>query len=46
MMAGILWEFSWVYMCPHPEPLPHLPPHPIPEGHPSAPALSTLIFTN
>ena len=31
-----------VYMCSHPEPLSHLPPHPIPQGHPSAPALSTL----
>src|SRR5574337_336545 len=27
---------------PHPELLSHLPPHPIPLGHPSAPALSTL----
>ena len=27
---------------PHPEPLSHLPPHPIPQGHPSAPALSAL----
>ena len=27
---------------PYPETLPHLPPHPIPQGHPSAPALSTL----
>ena len=27
---------------PHPEPSSHLPPHPIPQGHPSAPALSTL----
>ena len=26
----------------HPEPLSHLPPHPIPLGHPSAPVLSTL----
>ena len=26
----------------HPEPLFHLPPHPIPLGHPSAPALSVL----
>ena len=25
----------------HPEPHSHLPPHPIPQGHPSAPALST-----
>ena len=32
----------WVYMC-SPSWLPsHLPPHPIPLGHPSAPALSTL----
>ena len=30
---------SWV---PHPQPPSHLPPHPIPQGHPSAPALSTL----
>ena len=29
-------------MCSHPEPPSHLPPHPIPQGHPSAPALSTL----
>ena len=29
-------------MCvPHPEPLSHLPPHPIPLGHPSAPAQRT-----
>ena len=27
---------------PHPEPTSHLPPHPIPLGHPSAPAPSTL----
>ena len=27
---------------PHPEPLSHLPLHPIPQGHPSAPGLSTL----
>ena len=26
---------------PHPEPTSHLPPHPIPQGHPSAPALSS-----
>ena len=31
-----------VYMCPHPEPPSQLPPHPIPLGHPSAPAPSTL----
>ena len=27
---------------PDPEPPAHLPPHPIPQGHPSAPALNTL----
>ena len=27
---------------PHPDPPSHLPPHPIPQGHPSAPALNTL----
>ena len=27
---------------PHPEPLCHLPPHPIPQGCPSAPALSAM----
>ena len=27
---------------PHPDPPSHLPPHPIPQGHPSAPGLSTL----
>ena len=32
----------WVYMCPHPEPPSQLPPYPIPQSHPSAPALSTL----
>ena len=31
----------WVCMCSHPEPPSHLPPHPIAQGHPSAPALST-----
>ena len=37
---------TWIchgYTCvPHPEPPSHLPPHPIPQGHPSAPALSIL----
>ena len=32
----------WVYMCLHPEPPSLFPPHSIPLGHPSAPALSTL----
>ena len=37
-----MW-ISHGYTCvSHPEPLSHLPPHPIPQGHPSAPALSPL----
>ena len=31
---------------PHPESPSHLPPHPIPQGHPSAPALSTLSYAS
>ena len=27
----------WVYICPHPEPPSHLPPHPIPQDCPSNP---------
>ena len=38
-MTWIYHGCSWV---PHPEPPSHLPPHTIPLGHPSAPALSTL----
>ena len=35
-----------VYVCPpHPETPSHLPPHPIPLGCPSAPALSALCQT-
>ena len=34
-----------VYMCPHPDPPTSLP-HPIPQGHPSAPALSTLYHAS
>ena len=38
--------FTWIsHGCtcvPHPDPPSHLPPHPIPQGHPSAPSLSTL----
>ena len=30
----------WLYMCSPSWTLLHLPPHPIPQGHPSAPALS------
>ena len=38
---------TWIchgYTCvPHPEPPSHLSPHPIPLGHPSAPAQSTVL---
>ena len=38
-----LTRISLGYTCvPHPEPPSHLPPHPIPQGHPSATAGSTL----
>ena len=44
--GGFCHTFTWIshgYTCvPHPEPPSHLPPHLIPQGHPSAPALSTL----
>ena len=44
--SGFCHTLTWIshgYTCvPHPEPSSHLPPHPIPQGHPSAPALSTL----
>ena len=33
-----------VSMCLHSEPPSHLPPHPIPLGHPSAPALRALFM--
>ena len=39
---------AWIcHRCtcvPHPEPPSHLPPHTIPLGHPSAPALSILYY--
>ena len=35
-----------VYMCSHPEPPSYLPPHPIPLGHPSTPAPSTLYHAS
>ena len=37
---------SWVYMCSPSWSPSHLPPHPIPLGHPSAPAPSTLHHTS
>ena len=44
--GGFCHTFTWIsHGCtcdPRPEPPSHLPPHPIPQGHPSAPALSTL----
>ena len=40
------YSFTWIsHGCtcvPHPDPPSHVPPHLIPQGHPSAPALSTL----
>jgi len=44
--GGFCHTFTWIsHGCtcvPYPDPPSHLPPHPIPQGHPSAPALSTL----
>ena len=38
----LTWICHGCACVPHPEPLFHLPPHPIHLGYPSAPALSTL----
>ena len=44
--SGFCHTLTWIsHGCtcvPHPEPPSHLPSHPIPQGHPSAPSLSTL----
>ena len=44
--SGFWHTLTWIshgHTCvPHPEPPSNLPPHPIPQGHPSALALSTL----
>ena len=44
--GGFCHTFTWIsHGCtcvPHPESLSYLTPHPISQGHPSAPALSTL----
>ena len=44
--SGFCHTLIWIshgFTCvPHPEPSSHLPPHPIPLGHPSAPTPSTL----
>ena len=37
-----IWISHGFTCVPHPKPPSHLPPHPIPLGHPSAPALSNL----
>ena len=42
----LTWICHGCKCVPHPEPPSHLPPHPIPLGHPSAPALSTLSHTS
>ena len=48
--SGFCHTFTRIsYRCtcvPHPELLSHLPPHPISEGRPSAPALSTLFHAS
>ena len=36
----------WVYICPHPEPPSHLPPHPIPQDCPSTLVLSGLFHAS
>ena len=44
--SGFCHSVTWIshgFTCaPRPDPPSHLPPHPIPLGHPRAPALSTL----
>ena len=44
--GGFCHTFTWIsHGCtgvPPRVPLSHLPPHPVPQGHPSVPALSTL----
>ena len=46
--SGFCHTLTWIshgFTCvPHPEPPSHLPPHLIPLGHPSAPALSTCLM--
>ena len=48
--SGFFHAFTWIsHGCttiPHSEPRSHLPPHPIPQGHPRAPALSTLFHAS
>ena len=46
--SGFCHRLTWIshgFTCvPHPEPSSHLPPPPIPLGHPSAPAPSTCLM--
>ena len=46
--SGFCHTLTWIshgFTCvPHPEAPSHLPPHPIPLGHPSAPAPSTCLM--
>ena len=42
VLPYIVMNQPWVYMCSPSWTPSHLPPHPITQGHPSAPALSTL----
>ena len=42
----LTWIHHGCIWVPHPEPPSHLPPHPIPLGHPSAPAPSTLYHAS
>ena len=48
--SGICHTLTWIsHGCtcvPHPEPPSQLPPEPIPQGHPSAPALSALFHAS
>ena len=48
--GGFCHKMTWIsHGCtcvPHPEPPSHLPPHPIPQGCPSAPALSALFHAS
>ena len=42
----LTWICHGCTCIPHPEPPSHLPPHPIPLSHPSAPARSTLYHAS
>ena len=48
--SGFCHTLTWIcHGCtrvPHPDPPSHLPPHPIPQGHPSAPAPSILYHAS